>query len=198
MQVPGRSKTPKKNVRIDCGKYFIRTIQENDASDRWASWMSDPEAIYMLNSPIRTWTKNDVVKYIRRFDQKSRLLLGIFEKQSLTHIGFLTIQIDALDQFLVNQLVGEREYRNKGVTKSMTVPFRDYFFETLGLKTEMATALSRNHIIIHYLKKTGFKLDQTLKQHVKSNTDHTMLDLCLFSLSKEAWRDWKKANLAKK
>jgi RimJ/RimL family protein N-acetyltransferase len=195
MQGSHGSKIPKKNARIQCGKYLIRTIKEDDASDRWASWMSDPEAMYLLNSPARTWTKNDVGKYIRRFDQRSRLLLGVFEKQSGTHIGILTVEIDAAGQFLVNYIVGEPDYRNQGVTNDITVPFRDYFFETLGLNAMMATALSRNHIIIHYLYKTGFKLDQTLKHHVKSNSDDTMLDLCLFSLSKDAWRAWKKANL---
>src|SRR5437899_8240810 len=49
---------PKKNVRIQCGKYLIRTLREDDASDRWASWMSDPEAMYLLNSPAQSWTKN--------------------------------------------------------------------------------------------------------------------------------------------
>jgi hypothetical protein len=31
-----------KKVRIHSEKYLIRTIEADDASDRWASWMSDP------------------------------------------------------------------------------------------------------------------------------------------------------------
>ena len=52
-----------KVVRIQSEKYFIRTINVDDASDRWASWMSDPEAMHMLNMPGRTWKKTDVVNY---------------------------------------------------------------------------------------------------------------------------------------
>ena len=95
----------------------------------------------------------------------------------------------------MNLLVGEPEYRNRGVTNEITVPFRDHFFEQLGLETMACTALAHNHVIIRYLIKTGWKLEQTLKQHVKSYSDGTMLDLCLFSISRDAWRAWKKEHL---
>jgi RimJ/RimL family protein N-acetyltransferase len=191
------SKASKKIVRIDCGKYLVRSINIGDASDRWASWTADPEAAYMLNAPARNLKKSDLIDYINRFDQESRLLLGVFEQKTGSHIGILTIDIDHADRrFLVNLLIGEPEYRNKGVTNDITVPCRDYLFETLGLKKMLCTALARNHVIIHYLLQTGWKLEQTRKQHVKSHSDGSMLDLCFFSLSREDWRAWKKANLA--
>ena len=190
-------KIAKKNISIDCGKYLIRSINIDDASDRWASWMTDPEALYMLNAPARNLKKSDLIDYINRFDQRFRLLLGMFEQKTGTHIGILTMDIDHADgRFLVNMLIGEPEFRNKGITNELTVPFRDYFFETLGLRKIMATALARNHVIIHYLLKTGWKLEKTLERHVKSHSDGTMLDLCFFSQSRDDWRAWKKANLA--
>jgi RimJ/RimL family protein N-acetyltransferase len=51
--------------------------------------------------------------------------------------------------------------------------------------------------MIHYLLKNGWQLEQTVKQDAKSQPDDAMLDdVCLFSLSREAWRDWKKKTLA--
>jgi RimJ/RimL family protein N-acetyltransferase len=185
---------PPKIVRIHSDKYLVRTIAADDASDRWASWMGDPDAVHMLNLPARNWTKADVVRYIKTFDQRSGLLLGIFEKSSGAHIGILTVDINpATGQFLVNMLIGEPGYRRQGVTWEITVPFRDYFFETLGLKVALASVLARNTPITEYLLKTGWKLDQTLARSAKSNQDGGMLDLCLFSLSREAWRAWKKS-----
>src|SRR6266496_1172617 len=102
MKASGSSKIAKKNNYIDCGKYLLRTVTIDDASDRWASWMTDPEANYMLNAP------------------------------------------------------------------------------------------ARNQVIIHYLLKTGWKLEKTLQRHVKSHSDGTMLDLCFFSQSQDDWRAWKK------
>lgn len=191
------AKIPRKAVRLDCGKYLVRTATVDDASDRWAGWMADPEASQLLNARPQILTKRDIAAYIGSFDQRTHLLLGIFEKASGQALGFLRVDIDAaLGRFLVSMLIGEPAYRNKGVTNDITVPFRDYFFETLGLKTMLATALAHNRPIIHYLLKSGWNLDKTIERHVRSTTDDTMLDLCFFSLTRDAWRAWKAANLA--
>ena len=182
-------KIPKKVVRIHCGEYLIRTIKEEDASDRWASWMSDPDAMYLLNSPAKQWSKSDVVNYIRQFDQRLELLIGIFDKQSRTHIGVYTIKANyAASRGLINLLIGEPAYRNHGVLSGVRKGIAEYFFETLGLQTMMATALARNKVIVDTLLKAGWRLDQTLKQNVRSHADGAMLDLCLLSLSRETWR----------
>jgi len=197
-QPPHGRKIPRKNIRVNGEKFFVRTLKIEDASDRWAAWFMDPEAAHMVNAPLRSWNKSDVIDYIKRFDQRSNLLLGIFQKQARIHVGILTIHIDpTLEEFRVNLLIGEPEYRGKGATSDITLPMRNYLFETLGLKTMKATALARNHVIINYLLTTGWKLEKTLKDHVKSNSDDAMLDLCFFSLSRDAWRTWLKENSAR-
>ncbi|HEY6258849.1 MAG TPA: GNAT family protein [Xanthobacteraceae bacterium] len=183
-------------MRIQSENYLVRTLAGEDASDRWAGWMADPEAMYLLNLPARNWTKADVLNYIKTFDQRSVLLLGIFEKASGAHIGIFTVDINHVTgQFLINLLIGEPDHRRKGVTWEVTVPFRDYFFEALGLKVALASVLARNTPIIQFLQRAGWTLDQTLARRAKSNADGEMLDICLFSQSREAWRAWKKAHL---
>ena len=177
------------NVRIATDKYVLRPLAESDASDRWASWMSDPAVLYMLNAPARRMTKVDIAKYIRNFDQKAHQLLGVFDKPSGRHIGFFTIDIDGAGrQGLVNLLIGEPEFRNHGVLSNVRRQFAEYFFETLGLMTMKATALSRNTIILDTLVKAGWVIDKTLPRHVKAHVDGALLDLCLLSLSRQTWR----------
>jgi RimJ/RimL family protein N-acetyltransferase len=193
------TKAPRTTVRLYSDKYLVRTIKLDDASDRWAGWMSDPEIVQMLNLPAKTWTKTDVINYINEFDQRSRLLLGIFLKQAWLHIGIMAVDLrPASSQLRVNMLIGDPDYRNKGVANEITVPFRDYFFETLGLGTMRANVLARNHVIRHYLEKTGWMLDQTVPRHVKSSADGTLLDLSMYSLTRDAWRAWKTLNLTNK
>ncbi len=181
--------TSSTKVRIATDKYVLRALAESDASDRWASWMSDPEVLRMLNAPARRMTKADIAKYIGTFDQKTHQLLGVFDQQSGRHIGFFTIDIDgAWSQGLVNLLIGEPEFRNQGVLSNVRRQFAEYFFETLGLKTMKATALSRNTIILDTLVKAGWVIDKTLPRHVRAHADGALLDLCLLSLSRETWR----------
>ncbi len=177
------------DVRIATDKYVLRPLVESDASDRWASWMSDAEVLRMLNAPARRMTKADIAKYIGTFDQKAHQLLGVFDKASGMHIGFFTIDVDAArGQGLVNLLIGEAEFRNHGVLSNVRRQFAEYFFERLGLKTMKATALSRNTIILDTLVKGGWVIDKTLPRHVRAHADGAMLDLCLLSLSRETWR----------
>jgi len=189
-------KFPKRKVWLDCGKYILRTITVEDATDRWAKWMADPEAGLMLNAPPRAMTRSDIVAYIKGFDQRTQILIGIFEKSSGLLLGFLRNDVNfATGQFLVSMIIGEPEYRHSGVTNAVTVPFRDYFFETLGMNVMLATALAHNRPIIHYLYSTGWTLDRTLERHIKSHLDDRMFDLCFFSQTREAFRAWKKAKL---
>jgi RimJ/RimL family protein N-acetyltransferase len=185
--------TGPKKIKIDCGKYFIRALTTEDASDRLAAWFSDPGVHHTLNAPAKIWSKDDVVNYISGFNQTSKLLLGIFEKSSNTPVGILTLWINQkTSQGLVNILIGEADYRNKGIRSrgvlvDISVPFYDYVFESLGLSEMLASALARNKIIINMLVNHGWKLDQTLKRHQKSNSDGSMLDLSLFSLTRSSW-----------
>jgi RimJ/RimL family protein N-acetyltransferase len=193
---PPPPKLPKRKVRLDCGDYILRTITVEDATDRWAQWMEDPEASEMLNAPRKAMTRSDLVAYIKGFDQRTKILIGIFEKASGLLLGFLRNDVDfATSQFLVAMIIGEPEYRHSGVTNAVTIPFRDYFFETLGMKAMLATALAHNRPIIHYLYSTGWTLDRTIERHIKSNLDDRMFDLCFFSQTADAWRAWKKAKL---
>jgi RimJ/RimL family protein N-acetyltransferase len=185
--------TGPKKVKIDSRKYFIRTLTTDDASDRLAAWFSDPNVNYMLNAPAKIWSKDDVVNYVKGFNQTSKLLLGIFEKGSNVPVGIFTILINQnTNQGLINILIGETDYRNKGIRSSRVlidigVPFYDYLFQSLGLTEVLASALARNKILINMLFNHGWKLDQTLKGHQKSNSDGSMLDVCLFSLTRNSW-----------
>jgi RimJ/RimL family protein N-acetyltransferase len=197
MPAPNQSMALSKTiVRIDSDKFLVRTIEADDASDRWAGWMSDPEVRYMLNMAPRSWKKADVASYIDTFNQGQNLLLGIFDKQSGTHVGICTIDINpALGHFLLNLLIGEPDYRNKHVTTSIAESSLSYFFETRGLNTAVASVLAHNAPMIHWLRKNGWQLEQTRRQSAKSHADGTMLDVCLFSLRRESWRAWKQQAL---
>jgi RimJ/RimL family protein N-acetyltransferase len=199
MRAPQQAKVPRKNVWIDCGNYFLRTLRSDDASDRWASWMADPGNLRLVNVAPTAMTRNDVAAYIEQFDQRSHLLIGIFEKQGGRQIGFVRVDIDhLLKRSLIYMMTGERKYRHWSVTDELKVPFHDFNFETLGLNMMLATVLASNRAMARFLLKTGWTLDKTLVRNVKSQSDGTMLDLCFFSLSRDSWRAWKQKNHSRK
>jgi RimJ/RimL family protein N-acetyltransferase len=196
--LPPGGKVRRKNIRFSGTGFFIRTLKIDDASQRWAAWYSDPLILSMLNWRSREWKKIDLMNYIARFDQRSKLLLGIFEKRTGIHVGIIIIHIDpAMEHIDMNLLIGDRKYRNKGVMWDITEPLGYYLFEFLGLKNLKVTVLGHNHSMINYLLKSGWTLERTVKNDLKSSSDNnTMLDRCFFSLSRDAWRAWTKENFA--
>lgn len=198
MNLAQKLPTPTAPIRIEAPKCYMRSLTEADASARWASWLDQPEVQEALNLPARKNTKANIVAYIRKFDNDTKILLGIFDRADDLMVGIITVHVDWTQRtYIANTFIGEADRRDKGLMQDLTPPFRDYFFETRGLERMLATALSSNGPIRHYLEKTGWTLDRTLKAHVKSHVDGSMLDLCCYSISHDAWRAWKAKNLAR-
>jgi len=183
---------PKKDILIQCGPYFVRTIRTKDASERWAGWLSDPEAAHMLNSPAVKLTKDDVVKYLKSFDQRSHLLLGIFERGSSLHIGITRLDIDYGSGIaLINILIGDKDYRHKGVASTIAMPCIDYFFRNPNLNAIKANVLARNTIVLGFMTAMGWEFDHAPAKHTRSATDNSMLEVRTLTLSREAWSAWR-------
>src|ERR1700719_4131415 len=107
------AQAPKKDIWFRSGRYFLRTVKREDASDRRAGWLYDPWTVHVLNTAPRAFTKADVADYIKSFDQRSRLLLGIFEMGTRLHVGFVRIDLDKEGAELVNSVTGAAANRNK-------------------------------------------------------------------------------------
>ena len=183
----------KKIVRTESANFLIRTLIGADATERWARWMSDAKNARLLNAAPKPMTRADVAHYIDQFDQRTHLLIGLFDKRNDLLVGFYRVDIDpVLNRCLGFMMIGEQRYRHWRVAAELWEPSLDCLFETLGLSMMLSTVLASNRPMVRFLLKSGYSLDKTVPRHVKSNTDGTMLDLCYFSITREAWRAWKK------
>lgn len=195
MSRPQPATTATKTVYFDTPNLYVRTMTERDATDRWTAWFDQDAVLEGLNLSRRTRTKADMIAYINGFDQTSRLLLGIFDRTNDLLIGILTVDIDwGIGRYLANTVVGEADYRHRGVMLEISQRFRRCFFEEMKLKVMTAAVLATNRPIIAYLEKTGWTLAQTVKNHARSIADGKPVDLLLYSLTRESWNAWMAAN----
>jgi RimJ/RimL family protein N-acetyltransferase len=189
----------KKELWFPAGRYFLRTIRREDASERWAGWLADPHIVHVLNAAPRRMSKTDIADYIKRFDQRGELLLGIFQKGTRLHVGFVRIDIDyAAKDALVNAVIGEAAHRNAGATTDVFVPLLDYLFDTVGLARVKASVLRRNSGTLRYLTRLGWAMEATSPPPVRSHADGTMLDLCVVSWTAQAYRDFRQTPLGRR
>ena len=195
-RVPRNSRPTKKELWFRCGRYFLRTIRREDASDRWAGWLADSWTIHVLNSPPKELRKADIADYIRQFDQRSHLLLGIFEMGTRAHVGFIRLDIDeAAGEALVNAVVGEPEHRNRGATTDVFVPLLDFLFDTVGIEKVRASILLRNRVTLDYLLKLGWAREAAPQAPVRSYADGALLDRCMVSWTRDAYRAFRQTRL---
>jgi RimJ/RimL family protein N-acetyltransferase len=198
MTTPQPGDIQKKSIEIECGKFLLRTLMPADASERWGAWMADHKNIRLLNAPARAMSREQVATYIGQFDQKTHLLIGIFEKQSAEQIGFFRLDIDPkLKRCLMFLMIGEQRFRHWRTTDDIRGPFQDYIFDVLGLNTILATVLTTNQAMIRYMLKSGWNLDKAVDRHIKSQAGDDMLDLSFLSLSRQAWQEWKRKRAAR-
>ena len=189
---------PKLDPWLDCGSYFVRNIRRQDVSERWVNWLSDPWAIRTLNLSTQVMQKKDLLDYVKRFDQRSSFLLGIFEKGTLTHVGIIRLDCDPSGkQAILNLLIGEPAHRSKGLMTQIAVSTLDHVFAK-GIEKLMATTLSRNELIVAHMRNTGWQVDMRNSQQVKASTGQAAEDLCSFVLTREAWQIWKTSPLGKR
>src|SRR6201999_4062409 len=185
------AQAPKKDIWFRSGRYFLRTVKRDDASDRWAGWLSDPWTVHVLNTAPRAFTKSDVADYIRQFDQRSRLLLGIFEMGTRLHVGFIRIDLEAGGDALGNVVIGEAAHRNRGANSDVFVALLDFLFDTVGVKRVRASVLERNDVTLAYLLKLGWQKDEAPGAPVKSVTDGSALGTCTVSWTRDGYKAYR-------
>lgn len=188
---PRADRLSKQQLWFPAGRYFLRTVKREDASQRWADWLSDPWTVHVLNTPPRAMTKAEIADYIRSFDQRERLLLGIFERGSRAHVGFIRLDIDtAAGEALVSAVIGEKEHRNSGATVNTFIPLLKFVFDGLRLSRVRAFVLERNQTTIQYLSKLGWTLDPGPESPVRSHTDGSLLVLRRMTWNRAGFQAW--------
>jgi RimJ/RimL family protein N-acetyltransferase len=192
MQRSRSDRPSKKEVWFRCNRYFLRTIKREDASDRWTEWLADPWTVHVLNTSPKKIGKREVSDYIKQFDQRSSLLLGIFEMGSRLHVGFVRIDLDEAGDALVNAVIGEAAHRNRGATTDVFVALLDFLFNTVGVKRARASILGRNQVTLAYLLKLGWRREEMPGLPVRSVTDGSSLETCMLSWTRDGYYAFRK------
>jgi RimJ/RimL family protein N-acetyltransferase len=176
-------------VNLTTERFFVRSLTPADASDRWCDWSGDPEVMGPLNVPVRRAARDDIARYIARFDDDNGYLIGAFTKAMSQHIGFFMIEIGkihATGNF--NLVIGDKSYWGKGVVNEIRAALLDEFFERRGVEKAYGTPLARNFPAVFNYKAQGWRLEGVLRGQCKSIVDGSRLDQYHFGMLRDEWR----------
>ncbi len=149
----------KKKIKIEGERIYLRTLTVEDVSERYYSWINDPEVTRFLET--NNATLDDLIQYVKiRYNDPTCLFFGIFLKKNDEHIG--NVKLEPIDfkarTARLGLLIGEKEYWNKGYETETYKILEEYAFKNLKL-IEIYTGVYKEDINdVKYLKQSGFDI----------------------------------------
>ncbi|KKM95529.1 hypothetical protein LCGC14_1187300 [marine sediment metagenome] len=148
----------KKNICIEGQRIKLIPLREKDATEKYASWINDPEVNKFLST--KKTTVKELREYIKdHYNNPNSLLLGIFLKESNIHIGNVKLEpIDFKDKIAtMGTLIGEKKFWGKGYATETYKSLINYAFNILKLEF-IDAGLPVGHIgASKALQNVGFK-----------------------------------------
>jgi len=146
------------HLRRNGERIFVRTLEIVDATERYASWLNDPEVNRFLAT--KSATVGELRDYIAKKDaQTDALYFGIFLKENDLHIG--TVKLEPIDltgkKATIAIMLGDKTYWGKGLAGEAMKLLINYCFETLGIEEVNLGVVAQNTSAIRSYEKLGFR-----------------------------------------
>ena len=156
-------------------RFLLRELQADDATENYLSWLHDADAMKFIAAAQKTKVITDLRQYIvDRTNQEDILFLGIFDKNTLQHIG--NIKYEPVNSFIgyaiMGILIGELSYRNKGVGSEVISASARWLNKYRGIRQILLGVTDENMVAIKSYERVGFiisdsfYLQKTVPEHV--------------------------------
>lgn len=153
---------------IQSGRLVLRTLTPNDVSDRYLSWLRDPEVSRYLEVRFAPQGKEGILAYIEAMNQSpDNLFLGIFLREGTTHIG--NIKLGPIDPHHrrgdFGIIIGSRRHWGKGYATEAIKTLTDHAFTALGLHKVSAGLYAANEGSRRAFLKAGWFEEGRRRKH---------------------------------
>lgn len=125
----------------------------------YLSWMRNVKANPFIQGVDENFTVQNLTNYVlEKNNSKTALLLGIFVKSDKFHIGNIKLEpIIPRTSATIGILVGEENWRGKGVGFEVMSRVLEYCFKDLNLDTVELGVNKKNIAAIKLYSRIGFK-----------------------------------------
>jgi len=158
-----------KPVDVETPRFLVRSMTERDATGLFRAWIGNPELMAALNMPARRLSPNDVARFMASFDDRTRYLVGVFEKQSKALIGLFLLDVNLTHALAKGSgFIGDRNWRGKSVFEEVGSALFDEFFSNRGLEKATAQVWEKNFAALVPLRRLGFKIEGYLRDEIRA------------------------------
>ena len=146
-------------IKIISERFILRPLTESDVTERYLNWLGDADAQKFITAAATTKGLEDLKIYVwERSDREDVLFLGIFEKGTGLHIGNIKYEpVDPeLGYAIMGVLIGDTEYRGKGVTPEVLESSAQWLKLNRNIKQILLGVSKDNVAAIRAYEKVGF------------------------------------------
>lgn len=163
---------------------LLREIQLTDATERYLSWMNDPELTKFLEARFLHHTLESLERFVReQMRDPVHWMFAICGLETGEHIG--NIKLGPISEVHgygdIGLLVGQREWLGKGVGTEAIRLLRDFAFYSIGMRKLTSGMYSTNLAARRAFEKCGFVVECVLKSHRRFGDEYVdALQMALF------------------
>jgi RimJ/RimL family protein N-acetyltransferase len=158
-----------KPVDVETPRFLVKSMTERDASGIFRDWIANPELMAALNMPARRLSPSDIARFMAGFDDRSRYLIGVFEKKSKALIGLFILDMNLTHALAkISGFIGDRNWRGKCVFEEVGSGLFDEFFGSRGLAKATAQVWEKNFAALYPLRRLGFRIEGYLRDEIRS------------------------------
>ena len=171
------------------GQTFLKELTVEDVTERYESWMNDPDVVKYTEGRYNTYNLEDIISYVRAVESSDRaLLFGIYDHDTKIHIGNIKIgPIDAVNKCAsVGLIIGEKDFWGGGRASEAVRQISVIGFSDLKLHKLTAGVISGNEASLKVFLKNGFVVEGTRPKHCHFFGEWR--DQILLGRINEAWR----------
>jgi [ribosomal protein S5]-alanine N-acetyltransferase len=121
---------------LEAEQVYLRPLKKSDLEGNYIAWLNDPETNKYNSHGVIPYTEEQALRYIEESRTFSKtLILAIIFKENNEHIGNISLQkIDFINQNAeLAILMGEKQYRGKGLAKEAASLLIEHGFMKLNL-----------------------------------------------------------------
>ena len=125
----------------------------------YSEWMSSRTENRFIESINLDWGVTNLINYVDNINSsKNEMIIAISERQNLKHIGnmkFSNVDLVGKNAW-VGVLIGDINYRGKGVFRQSFMAMAQFLFTNFGIKSICLGVNPRNVMAIRSYLRTGF------------------------------------------
>lgn len=143
----------------------LAPFAEKHLSERYVSWLNDPEAVRFSEQRHRRHTVESCRAYARSFAGSPSRLWAMLTRQGV-HVGNVSATVDEANSLAeLGILIGERSFWGQGLATEAWTAVADHLFRDLGLRKVIAGTMAENAAMLRVAEKLGMKPDGRRTRH---------------------------------